>query len=550
VSAADVAALLGDWPARGSGSLAARLAFSLRSRILADLLPAGTALPPERLLAEALAVSRSTLVSALDHLRSEGLIVSRQGSGTHIAAGPAGSGVAGRGDSRGGAGPHGVGGRGAAAPTMAARLLGAAERGINFGISAPPAASALPVLSVTSADLLAAVPSHGYDPAGLVVLRAALAERHSVAGLPTTAEQISVTHGAQHAIDLALATLCEPGDAVAVEDPTYPGVLDVIAARHLRAVPLETDARGPTPAALEAAARDHGARLAFLLPAVHNPTGRVLDPGRRQALARALDKLDMTVVEDNTLADLTYDEPPTTRPGAGGARSAAMSDADNEPPAARRGVGGAHGAALSDAYTEPRAAVRGAGVVSGSEVAGRPASLAGLCRRAMVVSVETTSKVAWGGLRVGWLRAPAGVIERSVQLRTSGDLGCSVPAQLLALQLLEHYDQLIAARRTALRQSAARFAALLTEAIPGCRFDPPAGGLSLWVQLPGGADAAAFASRALRHGVSVAPGQFASPTGGHDHLRLCHDRPDEELVEGTTRLAAVWSETSLPRILP
>jgi DNA-binding transcriptional MocR family regulator len=168
----------------------------------------------------------------------------------------------------------------------------------------------------------------------------------------------------------------------------------------------------------------------------------------------------------------------------------------------------------------------------------------------MVVSVETTSKVAWGGLRVGWLRAPAGVIERSVQLRTSGDLGCSVPAQLLALQLLEHYDQLIAARRTALRQSAARFAALLTEAIPGCRFDPPAGGLSLWVQLPGGADAAAFASRALRHGVSVAPGQFGSPTGGHDHLRLCHDRPDEELVEGTTRLAAVWSETSLPRILP
>ena len=46
----------------------------------------------------------------------------------------------------------------------------------------------------------------------------------------------------------------------------------------------------------------------FLLPAVHNPTGRVLDRGRRQALARTLDKLDMTVVEDNTLADLTYEE--------------------------------------------------------------------------------------------------------------------------------------------------------------------------------------------------------------------------------------------------
>jgi len=340
---------------------------------------------------------------------------------------------------------------------------------------------------VTSADLLAAVPAHGYDPAGLLVLRAALAGRHTAAGLATGPEEIHVTHGAQHAIDLALATLCEAGDAVAVEDPTYPGVLDVIAARRLRPVPLAGDARGPTPAGLEAAARDHGARVAFLLPAGHNPTGRVLDPGRRQALARSLDKLELTVVEDNTLADLAYGEP-------------------------------------------------------------RPSSLAALCRRAVVVTVETTSKVAWGGLRVGWLRAPAGVIERTVRIRTSGDLGCSVPAQLLALQLLDRYDELIAARRPALQGSAARFAALLTEALPGCTFDPPAGGLSLWVRLPGGADAAAFASRALRHGVSVAPGLFASPTGGHDRLRLCHDRPEEEIREGIARLAAAWSESPPARV--
>jgi DNA-binding transcriptional MocR family regulator len=470
-SAPDVAALLGDWPARGSGSLASRLAFSFRSRILADLLPAGTVLPPERLLADALAVSRSTLVAALDLLRAEGLVVSRQGSGTRIAGPPA------RATGQPGGGP-----------TMAARLLGTAERGINLGISAPPAAVHLPALAVTSADLLAALPSHGYEPAGLPALRAALADRHTDAGLRTTAEQVHVTHGAQHAIDLALATLCQPGDPVAVEDPTYPGVLDVIAARRLRPVPLAGDGRGATPAALEDAARVHGTRAAFLLPAVHNPTGRVLDPGRRQALARALDRLEMAVVEDNTLADLVYGE--------------------NRPPA-----------------------------------------LAQLCRRATVVTVETTSKVAWGGLRVGWLRAPASLVEQSVQRRTSGDLGCSVPAQLLTLQLLDGYDELIASRRTGLRASAARFAALLPEALPGCTFAPPAGGLSLWVRLPGGADAAAFASRALRHGVSVAPGVFASPSGGHDHLRLCHDRPDEELVEGAARLAAAWSETAAARPL-
>ncbi|HZQ76745.1 MAG TPA: PLP-dependent aminotransferase family protein [Acidimicrobiia bacterium] len=535
-SAADIVGLLGDWSARGSGSLAARLAFAFRSRILADLLPAGTVLPPERPLAEALAVSRSTLVAALDLLRSEGLVSSRQGSGTRV-AGPgdflrpvgaargaggggaaAGAGVAGGRVAGGGGGAAGGGGP---APTMAGRLLGAAERGINFGISAPPAASGLPALAVTSTDLLAAVPAHGYDPAGLTVLRAALAERHSVLGLSTIPEEIHVTHGAQHAIDLALATLCRPGDAVAVEDPTYPGVLDVLAARALRPVALAADARGPTPAGLEAAARSAGARVAFLLPAVHNPTGRVLDGGRRQALARMADRLDLTVVEDNTLADLAYEDT-----GAAGGSLRAGPKAGGSARRAGPEAGGATGGA-----------------------APRPPSLARLCRRATVVSVETTSKVAWGGLRVGWLRAPAAVIERSVRQRTSGDLGCSVPAQLLALQLLGHYDDLIAARRPALRASAARLGVLVTGALPGCAFDPPAGGLSLWVRLPGGADAAAFASRALRHGVSVAPGTFASPAGGRDHLRLCHDRPEEELVEGAARLAAAWADTIPARVL-
>ncbi|HVW32220.1 MAG TPA: PLP-dependent aminotransferase family protein, partial [Acidimicrobiia bacterium] len=128
--------------------------------------------------------------------------------------------------------------------------------------------------------------------------------------------------------------------------------------------------------------------------------------------------------------------------------------------------------------------------------------------------------------------------------RTSCDLGCSVPAQLLALQLLGHYDEVIAARRVSLQASAARFGARLREAIPGVEFVEPGGGLSLWVRLPDGADAAALASRALRHGVSIAPGRFASPTAGHDHLRLCHDRPDEEITEGLARLAAAWAEAA------
>src|SRR5205085_1807451 len=163
---------------------------------------------------------------------------------------------------------------------MAARLLGAAGRGINLGISAPPAAGHLPALAVTTADLLAAVPSHGYDPAGLLILRAAVAARHTGAGLPTTPEEIHVTHGAQHAI------------------------------------------------------------------------------------ARALDKLELTVIEDNTLADLAWSE----------------SDCDGPPPATAAATAWARDGARPG--WRPPMVERGAG-------AGRPVSLAALCRRAVVISVET-----------------------------------------------------------------------------------------------------------------------------------------------------------------
>ena len=82
---------------------------------------------------------------------------------------------------------------------------------------------------------------------------------------------------------------------------------------------------------------------------------------------------------------------------------------------------------------------------------------------------------------------------------------------------------------------------------PGCNLCGPCD-----LGCPTGARSSAdvtFWPRALRHGVSVAPGHFASPADGHDHLRLCHDRPDAELAEGAARLAAAWSETAPARVL-
>lgn len=87
----------------------------------------------------------------------------------------------------------------------------------------------------------------------------------------------------------------------------------------------------------------------LLVPAVHSPTGRVRRRLQLEALARQLDTARLPTIEDNTVADLAF-------------------------------------------------------------AGGRPPSLASLCRRAPVVSVESTSKVGWGGLRVGWIRAAPDLI--------------------------------------------------------------------------------------------------------------------------------------------
>jgi DNA-binding transcriptional MocR family regulator len=513
---AELAAQLGDWSSRPHGSLSRRLAAALRSRIVAGLLPAGVGLPPERQLAQALAVSRSTLVVALDELRAEGLVHSRVGSGTTVGpltgvpiGAPMGPAI----------GPDGTDGvpsprRGRAGASLADRVLGH-RGGINLGVSAPPDAQHLPDLQLSTADLVAVRPSHGYEPAGLAVLREQIAERQRRAGLPAGPDRVHVTCGAQHAIDLALAALTRPGDRVVVEDPTYPGALDALRRRQL--VPIGVPALPGAELAehLARACREARPALVYLMASVHNPTGRVLGEEERVAVARAVDRPGSTVLEDDTLADLAFD-------------------------------------------------------------GRRPPSLAAYCRRADVVSVGSLSKVAWGGLRVGWLQGPAAIVAHTVRARHEHDLGTSVPSQLLALQLLRQLDEVIARRRAMLLLGSATLRHELCRQLPGFEPGEPRGGLSAWVRLPaqpttrdgdsnddgdnndgvrnedgdvggrngGGAqpDSGILAQRAARHGVGIAAGGAASLSQGPAHLRLCFDRPPEELHEGVARLAAAWAE--------
>jgi DNA-binding transcriptional MocR family regulator len=451
--------LLEGWRADGAGSLARRLAQAMRSRVASGLAPAGTLLPAERALAAVLGVSRSTVVAALDELRAGGFVESRQGSGTRVALIEQDVGEA---------------------MTTARRLLlGGAN--LNLAASVPSDASHLPELTLDVADLAAVTPAHGYGPAGLLDLRDAIAARHRAHGLATSVEQIHVTNGAQHALDLALGAVTRPGDVVAIEDPTYVGVFDLLEARGLRPLPISLDVVHSASAELVRLCRGGRARAVLFVPAVHSPTGRVRRAADLERLAERLDTLGLPVIEDNTVADLVF----TGR---------------------------------------------------------RPPSLAACCRAVPVLSVESMSKVAWGGLRVGWLRAGPKEIDRTVRERSRVDFGTSVPSQLLARRLLERYDALVIERRRTLAARAKLFTRLVRERLPDWRGEAPAGGLSTWIDT--GVDAEVLAAHALRHGVTVAPGSSASRLpAARTHLRLCFDRPALELEAALTRLSRAWEDS-------
>lgn len=452
ISAARFTLLVDGWRESGTGSVSRRLAHIVRSRIGSGLLKAGAFLPPERAIAAALSVSRTTVVAAFDELRADGLIASRQGQGTWVEANDNDD----------------------AAPSSAQRLLLGGQR-LNLAASVPGDASHLPHFVIDGADLAAVTPAHGYAPAGLPALREAIASRHDALGATTSITQIHVTNGAQHALDLALGALTRRGDVVAVEDPTYVGVFDLLVARGLAALPLPlgiVDAGGDR---LTRLVRGGRARVILLLPAVHSPTGRVRNQVAMQRLAHDLDVLGLPVIEDNTVADLVF---------------------------------------------------------TGS----RPASLASLCTRAPVVSVESMSKVGWGGLRLGWLRGDAAVVEQTVLGRERTDFGTSVPSQLVGLHLLGDYDRLVDERRAALARASKLFARLVRRRLPEWSAPRPGGGLSTWVDI--GLDAESFTQHALRHGVVVASGASASRSrDARHHLRVCFDRTPLELEAAVSRLA-------------
>jgi DNA-binding transcriptional MocR family regulator len=156
-----------------------------------------------------------------------------------------------------------------------------------------------------------------------------------------------------------------------------------------------------------------------------------------------------------------------------------------------------------------------------------------------VLALGSLSKPVWGGLRTGWLRGEPQLVRRLALARAGQDVGSPILDQLMAVEVLPRFDTLLPARREWLRERREALLSAVADECPRWRVGRPAGGMTLWVQLPDGTSASALAARAVAHGVRVAPGpRFGVDGGFEQRLRLPFTQTPERLTEAVRRLAA------------
>lgn len=437
-----VARMLGAWD-EGPGPAHQRLSDRLRLLVLDGRLALGAALPSERDLAVTLGVSRTTVGTAYRALADAGYLGTQPRSRAVVRL-P-------------GEGKSGL-------PTAALSST------IDLSFAAPAAPGV--ILHRAFTEALEQLPRHfgrrGYEGDGVAELREAVARWYGRRGLATRPDQILVTNGAQHAVALIARTLLTPGDRVVIDHPTYPHAIKALTDVRSRLVPVALEPDGWNVDQLRAASRN--AKLAYLIPDFHNPTGVCMPTDIRRRI-----RLDCPVVVDETMADLALDVPPP-------------------PPFA--------------AY--------------------HPST----------ISIGSTAKSIWGGLRIGWIRAKPAILNRLTQARPGTDLGTPVLEQLAAALLLDSLDTYLPSSLDQLRTQRRTLYTALAHHLPEWTVPIPPGGLSFWITLDT-TISSRLAAIAPDHGLTLAAGPRFGVGGAFErHLRLPYSLPTETLETAAHQLSS------------
>lgn len=328
------------------------------------------------------------------------------------------------------------------------------------------------VRSITRSDPLHSC-SYQFPP-GSEALRRQIARRSLDFGCSFAARDIVITSGAMEALNLCLRAVAKPGEVIAIESPTYSGVLQLIESLGMRAIEVPTHPRtGMDLDALEHSIRKHHVKACIVITNCHNPLGFVLDDAKKKALVSLTSMRQVPLIEDDLYGDLTFDW-------------------------------------------------------------GRPRVAKAFDRSGLVLLCSSFSKVLAPGFRVGWVHA--GRFRQEVErLKHFSTVATASLPQLVVADFLASggYDRYL--RR--LRLACAGQVQAMSQAIakyfpPGTRLTRPWGGYLLWVELPRQVSAVKLFRHALAENITVLPGPIFCASGRlTHHIRINCGHPWSDVID-------------------
>lgn len=322
---------------------------------------------------------------------------------------------------------------------------------------------------------------------GNAALRRQVALRYLIDGMDVGIDEIVITNGALEALNLCVAAVTRPGDAVLVESPCFYATLQSLERNGLRAIEVRTHPRdGIDLDALEAAIARHAPRACWLMPTFHNPLGSSMPEERKRALVALLSQHGIPLIEDDVYAELHY----------AGQRALPAKAFD---------------------------------------------------RDGLVMHCSSFSKSLAPGYRIGWVAAGREA-RRIARLKLTATLGSNVPTQIGIARYLERggFDRHLRRLRKTLAAQQEQYIAAIGQAFPpGTRVTRPAGGYFLWIEMDRGVDALRLQRAASKLGISIAPGPMFSASRGFGHcLRMnCGHPLDARIAAAITTLGRMAAQT-------
>jgi len=466
---------------------------ALSRLIVEGVLNPGDELPASRVLANDLSLNRGTITAAYDELVSEGLLYRHVGRGTFVANRDQLTSVLGssKPTPRPGAGSIRWQELYAQDPLkdrdpLAPQITRWAQRDgmISFAGGVPDSA-----LFPTEDFRLALNRALKEEGAKLLMYGTTAGHRPFIEflrhylverGVGATPDEILIVNGSQQGIDLISRTLVAPGDSILVEDPTYYGALNLFRTLRARIIPVPVDDQGLNVDALERILAHERPKFLYTMPTFQNPTGVSMTLERRRRLVQLCADHNVPILEDDFDGELLY-------------------DGDNLPP------------------------------------------LKGLPEGHDVIYTGTFSKMLFPGIRLGWIVAPAQVIERLAAAKQAADLSTSLLFQAAMVRFAEgkrlrRHAEVVCAEYRKRRDTLLR--SLQKEMPDGVSWTRPAGGFSLVVRLPAPMDSAELLTHAADLGVLYTPGRVFSLSGEKGLLRLSFGNSKvDQIQEGVRRLA-------------